>query len=148
MPNLHDNIWKWSRHKALVKIYTSWLEVSMCLVVIRPDCNFSQTTWQSISICFVRSWKTGFWAMWRAAWLSQYKIMGLERWMSRSWRSVLSHVSSQVVDARARYSASAEEWETVYCFLVRQEIGLVPSWMKKPMVDLRVSGQLAQSESE
>ena len=46
-----------------------------------------------------------------------------------------------------RYSASAEERETVCCFLVFQEIGDFPRKTNLPVSDRRVKGQLAQSES-
>ena len=48
----------------------------------------------------------------------------------------------------ARYSASAEERDTTGCFLVFQEIGLLPSMIKYPVVDRWVMGQLAQFEYE
>ena len=48
----------------------------------------------------------------------------------------------------ARYSASAEEGDTTGYFLVFQEIGLLLSMIKYPVVNWRVMGQLAQSESE
>ena len=68
--------------------------------------------------------------MCNAAWLSQYKVTGEETGTARSRRSDLSQRSSQVVDAIARYSASAEERETTLCFFVRQDMGLSPRVMK------------------
>lgn len=47
-----------------------------------------------------------------------------------------------------RYSALAEEQETVLWFLVFQENGLEPEVVKYPVVEQRVFGELAQSESE
>ena len=46
------------------------------------------------------------------------------------------------------YSASAEDNETVACFLDFQEIGLPPMVMKYPLTDFLVVGQAAQSESQ
>ena len=66
----------------------------------------------------------------------------------RSESGALSQTSSHVVVAITRYSASAEERETTVCFFVCQEKGLVPSVMKKPVVEERVVGQLARLESE
>jgi len=48
----------------------------------------------------------------------------------------------------AWYSASAEDRETVGCFLVLQEIGEAPKATKKAVTDCRVRGQPAQSESQ
>ena len=58
----------------------------------------------------------------------------------RSESKVLSQISSHVVVAIAQYLASAEERETTVCFFVRQERGLVPSVMNKPIVERRVVG--------
>lgn len=46
----------------------------------------------------------------------------------------------------ARYFASAEERETVGCFLVFQEIGKLPREMKYLVTDRRVMEQLTQLE--
>lgn len=48
----------------------------------------------------------------------------------------------------ARYSASADERDTVLCFFVFHEIGLEPRRTQKPVVDRRVVGHPAQSESQ
>ena len=50
--------------------------------------------------------------------------------------------------ARALYSDSVEERETVRCFLVVQKIKFDPRYMANPPVDRRSSGQPAQSASE
>jgi hypothetical protein len=55
---------------------------------------------------------------------------------------------SQVALAIALYSASAEERETTLCFFVFQEIMLEPKKMQYPVVERRVVGKLAQSESQ
>lgn len=51
------------------------------------------------------------------------------------------------MEASARYSASEEERDTVVCFLERQEMRDAPRKMQKPVTDLRVKEQEAQSES-
>jgi hypothetical protein len=52
------------------------------------------------------------------------------------------------VEAIALYYASAEDLETVCCFLDFQEIRESPMKIQKPVTDFRVSTQLAQSEYE
>ncbi|MCI29457.1 putative disease resistance protein (TIR-NBS-LRR class), partial [Trifolium medium] len=58
------------------------------------------------------------------------------------------HWSSQVAAARARYSASDEERETVNCFFVLQDMRDFPRKKHWPEMDLLVSTQPAQSASE
>lgn len=60
----------------------------------------------------------------------------------------VSQTISQEVVAMARYSASAEDLETVLCFLVRQDTNEWPSLIQKPGSDFLVIGQDAQSESQ
>jgi len=112
-----------------------------------PWFTFSRTMWQSISMCLVRSWKTGLQAIWMADLLSQYKVAG---WMKGTWKSCrryVSHWSSHVVDAKARYSASEELFETVGCFFEHQEMSDGPRYIENPVMERLVSRQLAQSES-
>ena len=130
MPNLHRKWWKSSWPKALVKMSAICSCDDVWTAVKRPDRILSRIMWQSISICLLRSWNNGLWAMRRANWLSQCKLKGSGWEIPKSARSCFNQLSSQVVTAMARYSASAEERATVVCFLVRHEIGLVPSWMK------------------
>jgi len=70
-PNLCRSIKKCSLPSAFVKIYASWYCVGTDEWLIIPTYNFSRTTWQSISMCFVHSWNTGFTTICNAAWLSQ-----------------------------------------------------------------------------
>ena len=58
--------------------------------------------------------------------------------------SILPHKQQQP----ARYSASAEDLDTVFCFLDLQDTNELPKKTQYPVVDLRVSGQSAQSESK
>lgn len=53
-----------------------------------------------------------------------------------------------VVEAMARYSASAEERDTVFCFLVRHDNNEAPSLMQYPVREQRLIGHAAQSESQ
>jgi len=48
--------------------------------------NFSLTMWQYISICFVRSWNTGFVAIYLAESLSHYKRDGCLKGTLKSWK--------------------------------------------------------------
>jgi hypothetical protein len=53
-----------------------------------------------------------------------------------------------VACANARYSASEEDLETTFCFLLFQLINDLPKKKQRPVVDLLVSGHAPQSESE
>ena len=44
--------------------------------LIISACSFSRIMWQSISMCFVHSWKKGFVAMYKVVWLSQNNGVG------------------------------------------------------------------------
>ena len=59
-----------------------------------------------------------------------------------------NQVTSQQAAAMERYSASALDRETVFCFLDFQEINEFPRNIQYPVVDRRVSGHLAQSASQ
>ncbi|KAL4590284.1 hypothetical protein LXL04_003211 [Taraxacum kok-saghyz] len=60
------------------------------------------------------------------------------------WRS---HTISHVTAAMALYSASVEDLETIFCFLVFQDMSRSPKNTQKPVMDLLISLQPAQSES-
>jgi hypothetical protein len=57
-------------------------------------------------------------------------------------------MSSAVVEAKARYSASAVDRDTVACFLVPQDIKLLPKKIANPVVERLSSLQPAQSASQ
>ena len=59
----------------------------------------------------------------------------------------MSQIISLEVLFKARYSASAEEQETVSCFLERQEIKESPRNIERPVVDRLLSQQVDQSAS-
>lgn len=82
--------------------------------------------WQSISLCFVHSWKMGLTTMWRVAWLSQYKGIEVVTGTRKSCKSCLSQTSTLVVVAMTGYYTSAEEWETMVCFLECHKMGECP----------------------
>ena len=105
-PNLDIKYSNVGLGKAFVKRSAIWFFVEMWGVTMRPSCTASFTWWQSASICFVRSWKTGFAAIWIAAWLSQWRVIRRE-WLEPSvFSNAFSHLSSRRVYAIALYSAS------------------------------------------
>lgn len=67
-------------------------------------------------MCLLSSCLTGFEAIWIALVLSQNDEVGCERTTPRSASSQRSHITSAVVVARARNSASALEREIAVCF--------------------------------
>ena len=83
-------------------------------------------------MCFVRSWKTGLAAICNAAWLSQYNNAGSDSETFKSWRMYLNQVNSKQVFVIARYSASADDLDTLVCFLDFQEIIEFPRKMQNP----------------
>jgi hypothetical protein len=98
-------------------------------------------------MCLVHSWNTGLAAIWSAAWLSQCTVMG-EGVIRREDSKRRNQRSSLVAVAIDLYSAFVEERETICCFLVFHEIREELSMVKYPVVDRRVIGQPAQSESQ
>jgi hypothetical protein len=60
----------------------------------------------------------------------------------------LEACQSIVASAKALYSASVLDLDTVSCFLALHEIRLGPKKMAKPLVDILSSGQPTQSASE
>lgn len=147
-PSLDKRKWNLDAGNALVNRSASWLCVETCKGRITPSGRWWRTTRQSISVCLVLSWKTGFAAIWRVALLSQNNKAGWSCEMVRSQRTETSQTSSQVVVAIVLYSASADDLDTVGCFLDFQEIKESLRKKQQPAMDLRVSGQVAQSESE
>jgi len=110
----------WS--KDFVKKSSSWSWEVTGRSFMTPAWSFPLTKWQSISKCLVRSWNTRLAAIWRALWFSQKRTGSLEHWMLRSLSRYRIHWSSQVAEARAWYSASKDDLETISCFFVLHEI--------------------------
>lgn len=65
-----------------------------------------------------------------------------------SSNTLLSQASSAQTRLMDLYSASAEESDTVSCFLDFHDIGLPPNKIKNPLNGLLVIGQAAQSLSQ
>ena len=115
-----------------------------------PAWSFSLTKWQSISKCLVLSWNTGLTVIWMTIWLSQKRTGTLGLWMCRSLSRYKIHWSSHVaeVEAKAWYSASEEDLETVICFLVLHEMKDFPMKKHWPVMERLVSTHPAQSVCE
>ena len=102
---------------------------------------------QSTSICFVRSWYTGFATIWMTFVLLPWNGMGLVEGNSSFERRPRNHtISKQAVDM-AQYSAPVEDLETQSCFLHFQEIKASPRKITQPVIDILVSRQPTQSAS-
>ncbi|GJZ95303.1 hypothetical protein Tco_0667506 [Tanacetum coccineum] len=86
--------------------------------------------------------------IWMAALLSQYIVIGLALLMFKSYRRLVSQITSQVAEARALYSAFIEDLDTTDYFLLFQETRESPIKMANHVTDLFVLLHLAQSESE
>ena len=126
IPSLETRVLNWVGDKGLIKTSASCMEDLTGRSLRRPFSDFSRTIWQSNSICFVRSWKTWLEAIWIADRLSQNRLAGWVNGMRNSWRRYVSHWSSHVVVAKARYSASDELREIVDCFLERYDMRELP----------------------
>lgn len=72
--------------------------------------------WQSSSMCFVRLWKMRLVAMWMVALLSQNNKQCEGELTCKSFSSWCNHMISDVLAAKARYSASVEDRDTMLCF--------------------------------
>ena len=80
--------------------------------------------------------------------LSHQRIGMCGRKSLSSWNKVSSQANSTAVEAKARYSASMEDRETVGCFFEDQDMGLEPRKTNYPVVDLRPVGSPTQSALE
>lgn len=78
----------------------------------------------------MRSWKTGFLAMFIEAWLSHLRGIGITLGTCSSCNKRVNHANSVVTRFMDLYSASAELKATVGCFFDFQEIGDPPSVTK------------------
>lgn len=109
---------------------------------------FSRMKWQPIPTCLVCSWKTGFLERLIADWLSQYIITGPFYCTPKSFNKEINHTISQQQPSIALYFAFIELLATTDYFFDFQLIKDLPNCMQKPLIDLLVSEQLAQSLSE
>lgn len=113
---LPKSVRSWSQPKSLINtsaksrlIETQW----HILVMI----GFFWVKWQSISVCFVRSWKIGLAIIWKATFLSLFNVIAkgqeIPNFRSKRW----NQTNPMVVWAISWYSAFVEEWETILFFL-------------------------------
>ncbi|KAJ0817868.1 hypothetical protein HanPI659440_Chr00c05g0715841 [Helianthus annuus] len=94
-----------------------------------PLAIFSLKKCKSNSKCLVLSWNTGFCEIEIADLLSQNKVTGNEQLICNSESTFLIHITSQVAEHIALYSASAVDLETNPCFLLFQETSELPRKM-------------------
>lgn len=73
--------------------------------------------------------------------------MGVECVTPKLNKSPFNHFNSHTSVAVDRYSTSAKDLDTVCCLFVFKDIGESPRNTNHTVRDLRVKGQLAQSES-
>ena len=113
--SLETKSWRCPGGCVLVKISAVWSAKETDNSPIVPRVRWWRIKWQSISMCFMRSWNTSLWAIWIALWLSQLMIVEVE-WVTPMFSSnQRSQRSSWVVSARARYSASVLDRTTTVC---------------------------------
>lgn len=91
---------------------------------IIPTKIFSLIKWQSTFICLVRSWKTGFATVCKAAWSSQNIKALFGCGICKSLIKENNQVISQAVLAMALYSTLADDLDIVDCFLDFNNISL------------------------
>lgn len=68
--------------------------------------------------------------------------------MPSSYKIAFNQINFATVSARALYLDSVEDLETLFYLRTVRETRLDPKYMENPLVDLRLTGQPAQSESE
>jgi hypothetical protein len=88
-----------------------------CWIFKTPLHTNSRTKWILMLICRDRFRATGLRAIKIALALSQYRVGLSDGWRRKSWRMFNNHLTLAAVRAKALYSDSAEERETVDCFL-------------------------------
>ena len=75
-----------------------------------------------------------------ADWLSQFRVIGLRFFISKSSSSLSNQVTSAAAEAIALYSASELDLDTVPCFLDFQEIGECPRSILYPVTETNWTG--------
>ena len=98
-------------------------------------------------MCLVRAWKTGFDVRYVAPRLSHHKMVVRCCDTPSSLSSDSTQMASAAPFAKALYSASVLDLETVGYFLALHEIRFEPTNTAKPLVDRRSSIHPAQSAS-
>lgn len=117
MPSLSKRGLRWFEGIILVNTSAIYSLVRTKCRAIKPSIIFSLVKWECMSICFVRWWRTGFWAMLRAKTLSQERVTGFKLETPNSSRRQTNQVTSEVTVPITQYSASQEDLVTVLYFL-------------------------------
>lgn len=131
----------------VVKMFTTFSFVSILFSNISFARTLSLIVCMLISMYFVLWCDIGFFVIVVVEVLF-VKITSVIVLIFTSLSKFVNHVTSHDVYVSARYSTSVDDRATVYCFLVCHDIMFPCRYMANPMVDLRVIGQEAQSESE
>jgi len=145
-PSLCRIVQKCSLFSAILKIYVSCYCVGTYERQIISAYNFSRTTWQSISMCFVRSWNTGFAAICNVVWLSQKSRADKLHGTFKSCNRYATKTISKHVLVIAWFSAFADDLDTFVCFFYFHEI-IENKKKQYPDTNLRVVWQPPQFES-
>ena len=146
--SLDCNYWYLSANSDLVKMSATWSVDGMYRVEMDPQANSSRMKWKSISICRVRPWNMGLWAICNAKILSHKMVGAVRRGTPSSRRRKQNHRRSATVDAIARYSDSTLDLAMVDCFLAVEEIKLDRKKRQLPVTDRQSEESPAQSAFE
>lgn len=125
-------------NNGLVKKYVNWSLEEKVNSFITPASIFSLKICQSISKCLVFLWNTGFSAVYKALWLSQYNTGVFLHSIFKSLNKYRFHWSSHVVAAKAQY-ASLDDLETINCLLFLREMRYLQRKKNWPEIYIQVS---------
>lgn len=134
------NSWNCEGYNAFVKASDNWQVERTWSVFIKIESKRSRTTWQSMSMCFVLSWKN----MIRDN-VQSCSIITIKQSRSRSRKLQISK-NGRYLNQFISFKSQVEIRETVGFFLDLQEIREFPMNIQKPVTDLRVSEQTVWSK--
>jgi hypothetical protein len=115
-----------SRDNGLVSKSASWSWVCIWLTLRVPFWTWSRTKRRSICICFILEWWTKLKLRWVTPRLSHTREGDTFNGNPSLWRSVSSHMVSDALFARVRYSAFVVDQTTTLCFFEFHETRLQP----------------------
>ena len=134
-----DSIEKFDDVNQMTSLFQSLLigiEILHVISTSNATCaTFSLPKWKSTSICFILAWNTGFAVKWMGPKLLNHKTGGRGRDTSSSLSQDCTYVASAAPFARALYSASVLDHETVGCFRALNETKLGPKKTRKLPVE-------------
>lgn len=134
-PNLTKAIWNWEVARGFIKQFASWRDEKTDNSWKGSLEFFCWTTWQSISMYFIYSWKTRFSAILMVDKLSQYNKVIWYEWICILESKYYIHSSLWVTTTSARHLASEENLDTICCFLAFQEMRSSPRKTQKSLRD-------------